>query len=240
MNRTVFIGVRSGSTRSINKNVKPFLYDGTSLLQNRLLQLRNVECNEIILSTNCEVCKAQAYVLSMHDQRIKIVNRSQDLCVPETKVTDIMKHIADVSLNKNIMWTHVTAPFISSITFNQAFDIFEEENKFDSVVSVNKIQNFIWNKDENKVVNNFNKHNKWPNTQDLYPLYEFNHAFYVCDKSLLENGERVGENPYLFECSQEATIDIDWESDFQYAQRISKISETTVSLSEFYKEIKLL
>jgi CMP-N-acetylneuraminic acid synthetase len=240
MNRTVFIGVRSGSTRSINKNVKPFLSDGTSLLQNRLLQLREVECNEIIVSTNCEVCKAQAYVISIHDERIKIINRSQDLCITETKVTDIMRHIANVSLHDNIMWTHVTAPFVTSETFNQAFKKFEDENEFDSVVSVNKLQNFIWNKDKNTVVNNFSKNNKWPNTQDLYPLYEFNHAFYICKKSLLENGERVGENPYLYECSQEASIDIDWESDFQYAQRVSKITESTRSLSDFYRKIKLL
>ena len=239
MSRTVFIGVRSGSTRSINKNVKPFLQDGTSLLQNRLLQLQDVNCDEIIVSTNCEVCKAQAYVIAIHDKRIKIIDRSQDLCNSDTKVIDIMRHIANVSSYEIIMWTHVTAPFVPATSLNEAFDLFELDDEYDSVASVNKIQNFIWNKDENKVVNNFSS-NKWPNTQDLFPLYEFNHAFYVCDKSLLRQGERVGNNPRLFECTEEATIDIDWESDFSYAQRIAKISKNAESLSGFYQKLKLL
>ena len=238
MKRTVCIIVRSGSTRSINKNVKPFLSDGTSLLQNRLLQLRKVTCDEIIVSTNCEVCKSQTSKISEHDSRIKIINRSEDLCTPETKVSQLMKHIAAESKSETILWTHVTAPFLSSEDLNNAFKLHEDKNDYDSVVSVNKIQNFLWDKDEKKVINNNSKINKWPNTQQLYPLYEFNHAIYVCSKSLLFSGERVGNFPYLYECYEEAKIDIDWERDFKYAQNIAKISLKTESLTDFYKVLK--
>ena len=237
MKRTVFITVRSGSTRSINKNVKPFLPDGTSLLQNRLLQLKKVSCDEIIVSTNCEVCISQTSEISLHDNRIKIINRSEDLCTPETKVSEIMKHIATESKNETIMWTHVTAPFVSSKDLENAFILYEKKNGHDSVVSVNKIQNFLWDKDKKIVINNYNKKNKWPNTQDLYPLYEFNHAIYVCSKNLLLCGERVGNFPYLYECHAEAKIDVDWERDFEHAQQIAKISLNTLSLTDFYKNL---
>ena len=237
MKRTVFIGVRSGSTRSIDKNIKPFLSDGTSLLQNRLLQLKKVNCDEIIVSTNCKVCKSQTSEISKHDNRIKIINRSEDLCIAETKISQIMKHIAAESKNETILWTHVTAPFISSEDLNKAFALYDDENDHDSVVSVNKIQNFLWDKDKKLIVNNDNKENKWPNTQDLYPLYEFNHAIYVCSKNLLSSGERVGNFPYLYECHGEAKIDIDWERDFQHAKTLSTISKNTVSLTEFYKTL---
>ena len=235
MKRTVFIGVRSGSTRSIDKNIKPFLSDGTSLLQNRLLQLRKVKCDEIIVSTNCDICKTQAKEISNHDNRIKIINRSEDLCVSETKISQIMEHIAAESKNETILWTHVTAPFISYEDLNNAFELYEDENDYDSVVSVNKIQNFLWDKDKKIVINNNNKKNKWPNTQDLYPLYEFNHAIYVCSKDLLATGERVGNFPYLYECHAEAKIDIDWERDFQHAKQLSTISKNTRSLTDLYK-----
>lgn len=235
MKRTVFIGVRSGSTRSIDKNIKPFLSDGTSLLQNRLLQLGKVKCDEIIVSTNCDVCKTQAKEISNHDNRIKIINRSEDLCVSETKISQIMEHIAAESKNETILWTHVTAPFISYEDLNNAFELYEDENDYDSVVSVNKIQNFLWDKDKKIVINNNNKKNKWPNTQDLYPLYEFNHAIYVCSKDLLATGERVGNFPYLYECHAEAKIDIDWERDFQHAKQLSTISKNTRSLTDLYK-----
>jgi CMP-N-acetylneuraminic acid synthetase len=237
MKRTGFITVRSGSSRSIDKNVKPFLPDGTSLLQNRLLQLTKVICDEIIVSTNCKVCKAQTNEISKHDRRIKIVNRTEDLCVSKTKVSEIMKHIASESKSETILWTHVTAPFISSEDMNNAFTLHEDKNDYDSVVSVNKIQNYLWDKDKKIVSNNYNKNNKWPNTQDLYPLYEFNHAIYVCSKNLLSSGERVGNFPYLYECHAEAKIDIDWERDFKYAQQLSKISLNTESLTDFYKTL---
>ena len=235
MKRTVFITVRSGSTRAIDKNVKPFLTDGTSLLQNRLLQLIKVICNEIIVSTNCKICKSQANEISKHEKRIKIIDRPEDLCNSETKVSDLMKHIAAESKSETILWTHVTAPFVSSEDLNNAFKLYEDKKNYDSVVSVNKIQNFLWDKDKKIVSNNNNKDNKWPNTQDLHPLYEFNHAIYVCSKNLLSTGERVGNFPYLYECHAEAKIDIDWEQDFKYAQKLATISSNTVSLSEFYK-----
>lgn len=234
MKRTVFITVRSGSTRSVDKNVKPFLPDGTSLLQNRLLQLTKVICDEIVVSTNCKVCKAQANEIFTYDTRIKIINRPEDLCNSETKVSQIMKHIAAESKNETILWTHVTAPFISSDDLSNAFKLYEDKNDYDSVVSVNKIQNFLWDKSKKMVSNNYNKNNKWPNTQDLYPLYEFNHAIYVCSKNLLSLGERVGNEPYLYECHAEAKVDIDWEQDFKHAQKLATISSNTVSLTDFY------
>ena len=227
MNRTIFIGVRSGSTRSLNKNTKAFLPDGTSLLENRILQAREVSCDEIIISTNCPICRGQASSLQNHDNRIKVIKRPQDLCKNTTLVSDIMKHIADAASNKTIMWTHVTSPFICPIDMNNAFKIFEEKNKFDSVVSVNKIQNFIWHKSQKKVINNLNKNNKWPNTQDLFPLYEINHAFYVCSSDLLKKGERVGKNPFLYECEGESRLDIDYEQDFAFGQLIAKNSKKT-------------
>lgn len=231
MNRTIFIGVRSGSTRSLNKNTKAFLPDGTSLLENRILQACEASCDEIIISTNCPVCKGQARSLQDYDNRIKVIKRPQNLCTNITLVPKIMKYISSIASYKNIMWTHVTSPFICPIDMNNAFKIFEESNEFDSVASVNKIQNFIWDESQKKVINNLNKSNKWPNTQDLLPLYEINHAFYVCSSDLLKNGERIGKNPFLYECEGESRLDIDYEQDFIFGQLIAKNSQKTRSFS---------
>lgn len=240
MNRSIFIGVRSGSKRVINKNVRPFLEDGTSLLQNRLLQLLDVDCDEIIVSTNCEVCKAQALLIAVYDSRIKIVLRQSSLCEDTTLVSDLMKHIVSEVNFSTIMWTHVTSPFISPKDINAAFQIYENKNSFDSVLSVNPIRNFLWNNNEKNIINNNNLKNKWPNTQDLFTLYEINHAFYICSREILSNGDRVGKNPNLFECHGESAIDIDWEKDFKFAQSIASISKNTRSLTNFYKEKSLL
>jgi N-acylneuraminate cytidylyltransferase len=205
------------------------------LLQNRLLQLKDVECDEIIVSTNCRVCSAQSFGIAGYDSRVKVVERPDFLCVPETKVSDIMVHIASVCAGDVIMWTHVTAPFVSVKDLVRGFVAYEEDNGFDSVASVNKIQNFLWDKDRKRVVNNYDRHNKWPNTQDLFPLFEFNHAFYVCNEPLLRSGERVGKNPFLYECHGSARIDIDWESDFVYAQNLATINDNVKSMTDIHE-----
>ena len=231
MPRSVFIGVRSGSTRTLNKNTRPFLADGTSLLQNRILQLREVSCDEIIISSNCPNCLEQATFLRHFDQRIQIFERDKDLCRNNTLVTDLMTHICHVCSFDDIMWTHVTTPFISPAMLNEAFEIYESEKNFDSFVSVNKIQNFLWNQKKNMVINNPNSKNKWPNTQQLSPLFEFNHGIYICSKELLAQGERVGKTPYLYNFKGESKLDIDWEDDFVFAQKISKYSNSVRHLT---------
>ncbi len=35
-----------------------------------------------------------------------------------------------------------------------------------------------------------------------------------------QENERIGKNPILYECEGEKRIDIDWEFDFQFAQKV--------------------
>ena len=94
---------------------------------------------------------------------------------------------------------------------------------FDSLMSVNKIQNFLWK--NGRPINYDYKKNKWPRTQDLEPIFEINSAIFIANKDIYENlGNRIGNNPFLFENSKMQSFDIDWEEDFVLAQKLYRIA----------------
>ena len=224
MGISLFLPVRTGSTRAINKNTRPFAPNGDSLVHIKLSQLIKVkDFYEIIFSTNCPIALKIAEDFKTLDERIKIIRRPEELCQNNTKVGDIIKYVTTLTNSDHIMWTHVTSPFVNEHDFRSAIKTYMEvlDHSHDSIVSFNKLQNFIWDNDEKQVVNNKSKENRWPNTQDLKPLYEINHAFYLTSRNIyIERNDRVGSNPFLYECEGEKRIDIDWEFDFQFAQKV--------------------
>lgn len=216
---SAFIGVRSGSTRAPRKNVRPFDPDGSSLLLRKLNQLYLVdEISEIIVSTNCPDCAEQATNMAALDGRIRLDIRDESLCQSSTKVEDLTKYIAKIVASENVIWLHVTSPYIDSSAIKQGIQLYFSSPEIDSVFTANKIQNFIWDPISRLVVNNLDRSNKWPNTQDLSTLYEINHGFYIARRSLLHEGDRIGLNPAIYHCHGPECIDVDWEADFEFAQ----------------------
>ena len=60
-------------------------------------------------------------------------------------------------------------------------------------------------------------------TQDLPPVYEENSCIYLFTaENLKRRGNRIGENPLMFEIPVEEALDIDEESDFQIADLLMK------------------
>ncbi|RXK13596.1 acylneuraminate cytidylyltransferase [Halarcobacter mediterraneus] len=222
---SVFLPVRSGSTRVINKNTKLFSND-SSLLQIKLQQLiKTSTIDEIIVSTNCNICLNQAQDFLLKDSRIKLIKRSDELANGKTTVKQMLTHMCKLVSYDHILYTHVTSPFINNYHFDDAITKYNkliDNNNIDSMISVNKIQNFILDKKGN-LINNKISENKWPNTQDLDVLYEMNHAFYLASKKLFQTGDRVGKNPFYYECVGTERIDIDWEDDFTFAQKVYKL-----------------
>ena len=62
-------------------------------------------------------------------------------------------------------------------------------------------------------------------TQDLPPIYKENSSIYIFSKeSFINNNNRIGNNPYMFEIGKIETYDIDTEIDFMVAEQLMKIS----------------
>lgn len=229
-NISIILPLRAGSARVPKKNTRPFHPNGQSLFEYKLSQIEKIkdEVSEIVISTNDQEVIDQIPEWAK-DTNIRLVIRPDELCSATTKVQDLINHVEDVTTGDVIFWIHATSPFLDSTDYKSAIKQYEEvidSQKGDSLISVNKIQQFIWNEQEKRVINTDRNVNPWPNTQDLDPLYEINHAFYINSrKNYNELKDRIGESPALYVCDGLKKIDIDWHDDFIMAQQLISLYE---------------
>jgi CMP-N-acetylneuraminic acid synthetase len=218
---SVYIPTRKGSERVKNKNTRTFAGIEGGILKLKLEQVLKVKgVDEIILSTNDEVSIAVAK--SIGSSRIRIDDRPEHLCLSSTLIEDLINYIPTVIDNEHIFWINVTSPFVDGIDYQKALDTYWSEvvhGEYDTLMSVTKMQQFLWDKDKRNFINHDRAVEKWPRTQDLKPVYEINHAIYMGSaQTYLKYSDRIGDNPYLFELDKAKSVDIDWEDDFKLAE----------------------
>lgn len=217
-----FLPTRKGSERVVNKNTRTFAGIEGGILRVKLQQLLNIErIPTIVVSTNDEA--TIEIVKSFNNDCIKIIERPEYLCLSSTVIQDFINYIPSIVDAEHIFWVHTTAPFADEKILNEALDLYEEkvlkDKAYDSLLSVTRIQQFLWSEKEGKCVNHDRSKVLWPRTQDLEPLYEINHAFYVNSKeNFIKYHDRIGVKPYLYELDKLHSLDIDWGDDFALAE----------------------
>jgi len=220
---SVFVPTRKGSERVVNKNTRPFCGFSNGLLEIKLKQLLKTKAvHEIILSSNDEISLEFGAKLAKIDDRLKIVVRPDFLSSSSTNLTDLVKYVPSVCSKPHILWTHVTSPFVNPEDYDNAISLYFKslEKGYDSLMSVKTIQNFLWSKEKNDLINRLSDA-KWPRTQDLMPLYEIDSAFFIASKDIYINThDRIGEKPILMQQSGYKSFDVDWEDDFELAELI--------------------
>lgn len=220
---SVYIPTRKGSERVKNKNTRTFAGIEGGILRLKLQQVLEVEgIDEIILSTNDEASIAVAE--SLCSSKIRVIERPEHLCLSSTLIEDLINYIPTVIDNEHIFWINVTSPFVDAKDYQMALDTYWREvvnGEFDTLMSVTKMQQFLWDKDKKDFLNHNRAVEKWPRTQDLKPVYEINHAIYMGPAATYTKfSDRIGDNPYLLELDKKKSVDIDWEDDFEIAQII--------------------
>jgi len=225
MKISIVLPIRKGSQRVKNKNIRPFSKDGKSLTELKIMELLKIKnVDEIVITTNYEKAIKQIENIVKNNPRVKINRRPEHLCQSTTIVKDLIEYMPTITQGEHILWLHVTSPFVKSEDYQKAIDEYFEalNNGYDSIMSVTEIKQFLWSDKRKKIVNtNSNIESKWIQTQDLEPLYEINHAFYINSrKNYLETSDRIGVNPYLAILKGSKNIDIDYEEDFELARKI--------------------
>lgn len=216
----VFLPCRKGSQRVPNKNTRPFAGIEGGLLRIKLEQLLACKkIDKIYLSSDDEV------VLNigreMHDDRIVIDKRPDYLCQSSTSTDDVVKYVPElIKEDATIIWTHVTSPFLKAETYDDMIETYyKNEPEYDSLMSVNELRTFIWDKDG--AVNYDREVEKWPRTQTLEPWYEINSGVFIADRSIYAQlQDRVGKHPFLYPTSKMESYDIDWPEDFEVAEKL--------------------
>ncbi|MEH6991080.1 acylneuraminate cytidylyltransferase family protein [Cytobacillus firmus] len=218
-----FVPCRKGSQRVKQKNIKRFADIEGGLTRIKMQQL--LECDRIdriVISTDDEeVIKICEKVLSGTSKSYEIDRRPKELATSETSTDDLIKYVGDLIPEGNILWTHVTSPFINADIYADAITVYQQskqEKRADSLLTVTKHQKFYWNSDSNPI--NYDRSiEKWPRTQTMDPIYELNSGIFLCDASIYRNlKDRVGKKPVMYELKERHALDVDWEEDFELAE----------------------
>ena len=169
---TFFLPTRKGSERVKNKNTKPFAGIEGGLMENKIKQLvETTLLDEIILSSNDEICMAIAEKYAAKDSRVRIIPRPEELCLSSTNLQDLICYVPTITDAEHILWGHVTTPLACADQYDAGIQLYLDnlKNGYDSLVGVTELKNFLLNK-EGKLVNNTTDI-PWPRTQDLEALY---------------------------------------------------------------------
>jgi len=139
-----------------------------------------------------------------------------------TKVSDEREHVALV---------HVTSPFLRVKTLESAVERLMTNSHHDSACSVTNIQNFFFRPSLNGPLPvNFDTR-CIPKTQDLEPMIQLNHAFYVFSKESFERtGHRIGFKPYFYPLGFPENWDIDTEEDWDWTTKLAELVDTEYSI----------
>jgi CMP-N-acetylneuraminic acid synthetase len=222
-----FLPCRKGSQRVINKNVRAFAGVAGGLIQIKITQL--LACNEIdriVVSTDDElVMDIVAKHANRQQREVTIIQRPEHLATSQTSTDEIIHYVPNLIDSGIVLWTHVTSPFVGPVVYTKAIGSYREKvlqkREFDSLMSVTKMQNFIWS--ESGPVNYNPDIEKWPRTQTITPWYEVNSAIFMAEISCYKSSfNRIGARPFLFELEGPETIDIDWEKDFILAEKMAQ------------------
>ena len=129
----------------------------------------------------------------------------------------IERFVQDVDADIYVL-THVTQPFTKSESIKNALDKVIS-GEYDSAFSAVVLQDYMWmnNKPFNYDMKNIVR------TQDLEPIYMETGAFFIFRKEVFtELGQRIGNNPYIYEINQFEAVDIDNAEDFQFAKVVAE------------------
>ena len=237
MSVNVFLPCRRGSQRVPHKNTKPIGRFANGLLELKLLQLSSTRgIDRIFVSSDDE--KVLGFAQSLKNAKIITHKRDENLCASSTSTDSLIAYARELIGKGEILWTHVTSPFFGSKQYSEAIERYRAclEQGYDSLMSVNALYGFLW--DSSKPLNYDRATLKWPQTQNLTPIFEVNSACFLANAQVYRTQEdRIGQKPYLYITDKITGFDVDWQEDFVLAQALLESTQSqsagVLSLSSF-------
>lgn len=206
--------MRHSSERVKGKNYRPF-GDGRPLYQHVLDVLLKCEAIEkVVIDTDSPTIAEQC---AEKYPSVILLDRPAHLRDGTTPMNEVLLHdIAQVP-SQYYLQTHSTNPLISADTLDAAVAKFlSNYPTYDSLFSVTQYKTRLWDQLCRPINHNANILLR---TQDLPPVYSENSCIYIFERNLLiENRNRLGLRPFMFEMSPWEAVDIDEEIDFRIAE----------------------
>jgi CMP-N-acetylneuraminic acid synthetase len=148
-----FLPCRRGSERVKEKNTRNFAGVEGGLTQIKMEQLLKCpDIDSIIVSTDDpKVADTSSAIAKQYSKRVSIVERPPHLATSATSTDELIQYIPEIITEGIILWTHVTSPFVDSLVYTKAIQTYYEQSSkdtYDSLMSVTKIQKFLWNQEQ--------------------------------------------------------------------------------------------
>ena len=206
------IPVKHQSERVENKNFKPFGLNGSSLFDLLVDKLSKVGLDKIYISTNSPLVKP--------DDRYSILPRDNEFCNNVTPWSDVIAQVLSTipeERDVNVLWCHTTTPLF--VDYSKALNTFlgRDETRYDSLVVVEKMKEFILTEHGLPVNYAFGPWHKY--SQHLPSYYRIVGSLFIGKLAdLLKYRYVFGINPLLFETDSSQSLDIDTPVDFEMAR----------------------
>ncbi|MFV8368164.1 cytidylyltransferase domain-containing protein [Flavobacterium sp. LB2R40] len=214
MKNIAIIPARGGSKRLPNKNI--LLLGGIPLIAHSILfAKKNKEyIDEVYVSTDNAAIKEIALYFGA-----KVIDRPGSISGDLEPTVSALKHslwiINDAEI-ENIIVLQVTNPLRPENILTEAFEILKKEN-YDSLFTVSR-NNEKLGKIINKQFIPFN-YEMGQRSQDLEPLYYENGLLYISKAKLILDNKIVDAAAFPMLLNHIfATVDIDMQDDFEYAE----------------------
>ena len=205
------IPVRKDSQRVKNKNLRSFA--DSNLLIIKIKQLKKLGLRKIIVNTDSDLAIRIAI-----DCDVDYHMRDKYFASSECSGSEYFEHIAKVTDAENILLAPVTAPLISINSYEKAINEYFSSN-CNSLMSIKVIQEFLW---FNGTPINYDLKSA-PNSQELPKYFTPTFGIIIANRmAMLESKNVICSNPHFYEITQEESIDIDTELDFEFAEFLYK------------------
>lgn len=208
MKIVAFVPIKMQSTRLKGKNFLPL--NGKPLcyhIFHTLLQSSKID--EVYVYCSDETI--QEFI----PKKVCFQKRSTSLDKDTTKGIEIYSRFVHEIPADWYVLAHATSPFLKVITVDNALSKVVDAH-YDSAFSAQKIQTFCWYK--NKPLNYSLE--DVPRTQNIEPIYAETSGFYIFSKKLIEQGRRIGYQPWIELVNHIEGIDIDEKEDYEFSRSI--------------------
>ncbi len=218
----VLLPCRAGSQRVPRKNTRALPGYPGGLLELKLRQLAAAgTVSNVVLSTDDPECiRIAEDHRDLLGARLHVVPRPGEFAV-SGDLDAFVRYVAAIMPPGDVAWMHVTSPFFDAPEIDRAVLAYRraiERGDCDSLMGVTRLQTFLWG--SSGCISHDRAKVKWPQTQDLEPVWEVNSTIFIIERALMARYEdRIGDVPLLHEVDRHHAFDIDWPDDFEHLVR---------------------
>ena len=209
------VPMRHGSERVRGKNHRSFA--GRPLYRHIVESLLACDrISEVVIDTDSPPIQED---VAKTFPDVRLIERPEHLRDGNVPMNEVIRHDVVLVHANHYLQTHSTNPLLQPATLEAMIERYLTQlEQHDSLLSVTRHQKRFWT--QARIPLNHDPANLL-RTQDLAPMFEENSCAYLFSRRvILERGNRIGENPQLFEIDPIEAWDLDEEHDFLIAEAL--------------------